>query len=749
MKTPAPMEKLVALPTGSGRMLTRRSVFFSLLGILCIAGLSGFHDERMFGSTLAIGNHLPVAAFGYLFFLGLVWNGVMSRLRRRWALDSRELALVMIVCLVTCFAPTSGLFRYFHRGIMMPWQVLASGARPEWVKYGLLEKLLPPELFPDPVPVRDANGVLIMDQTVYRGFFTGLKTGTSYIGLGGLPFRAWIGPLLHWGPLVLLAAFASTALAFLVHRQWSRYEQLSYPVAQLAQGLCHRSDGARGVPDVYRSRLFWFGFCPLLLLYLLEYLSLWFPEAIPGMRTVLPALKHWELPVTAKFPLLTETPASRALNRQTLYFCVVGLAYFTSSEVSLTMGLSAMLLAVCGLWYRLTTGIPMMAEDVSFIRSGAAIGYAVVLLFMGRRYYGAVLLRACGLGRSKGKVQAAGQSVTADELKAAGGEGGVQQAQTSEASQADDDDAGVLAARILLLATAGFVLLLSWFGASWPMALFFALLLQLMFLVLARIVCETGIPFVQAGWMPTKLMVSLTGPAFIGPRSLALLHWSSIALSADPRECLLPYAATATRLAEEARLRQRKVLWLALAVILGAVAVAFVAEHWTLYNLGPTADAAAATNVPGWRFDELAGWMSSMENLGILTDSFEARGLARLALFAPEPRVWGWLSSGIGLVLLLSLLRVRFARFPIHPVLLLVWGTYPAINVWGSFLLGWFLKSLVVKFGGGTTYHRLKPVFIGLVASELIASAGIVVFDLLYCWTTGDPPPVLYRILPG
>jgi len=749
MKQPDPQANFTAPPVSSGRMLTWRSVLFSLLGILCIAGLSGFHDERMFGSTLAVGNHLPVAAFGYLFFLGLVWNGVMSRLRRSWALDSRELALVMIVCLVSCFAPTSGLFRYFHRGIMMPWQVLASGAKPEWVKYGLLEQLLPPELFPDPVPTRNANGVLTMDQTVYRGFFTGLKTGYRYVGLGELPFRAWVKPLLHWGPLVLLAAFASTALAFLVHRQWSRYEQLSYPVAQLAHGLCHRSDGERGVPDVYRNRLFWFGFCPLLLLYLLEYLSLWFPEAIPGMRVILPALKHWELPVTTQFPLLTETPASRALNRQTLYFCVVGLAYFTSSEVSLTMGLSAILLAAFGIWYRLTSGVPMLSEDVSFIRSGAVIGYAVVLLFMGRRYYGAVLLRACGLGRLKAKKvrPATGQGGAADGES----ETGTEQAQTEQAESAwvDEDDAGVLAARILLLATVGFVLLLTQFGASWPMALFFALLLQLMFLVLARIVCETGIPFVQAGWMPTKLMVSLTGPAFIGPRSLALLHWSSIALSADPRECLLPYVATATRLAEETRLRQRRVLWLALAVILAAVAVAFVAEHWTLYNLGPTADAAAATNVPGWRFDELAGWMSSMDNLGTLTESFEARGLARLSLFAPEPRVWGWLSSGVGLVLLLSLLRFRFAHFPIHPVLLLVWGTYPAINVWGSFLLGWFLKSLVVKFGGGTTYHKLKPVFIGLVASELIASAGIVIFDLLYCWSTGNPPPVLYRILPG
>jgi hypothetical protein len=707
------------------RALTWRSVLFSLLGVLVIAGTAGFHDERMFGSTLVVGNHLPVAAFAYLFCVGLAWNGLAGRLNRNLALNSKELTVVMIVCLVSCFAPTSGLFRYFHRGIIMPWHYLSTGGRPEWEKYGLLDKLLSPNLFPQPVPYRDAAGVLQLDETVYRGFFTGLATGKDFVGLADVPFRAWTLPMLYWGPLVLLCALFCCALAFLVHRQWSQHEQLSYPIAQVAGGFCQRTDGGRGVPDVLRNRLFWAGFLPLFLIYLVEYLARWYPESLPKLSETLPAFRGWWVPLMQKLPILNKTPANWALSGQTIYFCVVGLAYFVSTEISLTMGLSSILLAVFGVWYYQIAGAPLTGDQMSLVRGGAYFGYALVLLYTGRSYYGAILARALGF---RGK-----------------GAGGL----VPKTGGLADDAMGILAARVLLVATAGFVATLVAMGSRLSMAIFFALLLLLVFLVMTRIVCETGVPFVSAEWWPGRMLVSLLGPAVIGPGTLVLLLWVSNALCIDPRECLMPYAATGTRLAQDARLRLRGAFGVVVAAVFLSVAVAFVAQHWTLYNLGPMADGTAASRFPQMHFNDAAKWMGEMSDQGVLDDSFNAKGLARLQLINPEPGAWTWILCSAAVVLLMSAVRFRFTAFPLHPTLLLVWGTYPCIAVWASFLLGWFVKSLVVRFGGGSVYLRLKPLFIGLIASEIMASALVIVVDMAHYWITGDVARVQIRILPG
>lgn len=711
MMTPVPTP-----PPGSGRAFTWRSMVFGLLGIGLVAGLSGFHDEVMFGNIQMVGNHLPLTPFAYGFFLGIVWNGLTTRLGwRHLALDGRELAVVMAVCFAACYAPTSGLFRYFHRSIMMPWSLLASGAKPEWQEYGLLERLLSPKLFPDPVPYRNAAGVLQLDETVYRGFFLRLSNGNRFLPLSAMPFRAWMGMMGYWGPLILLAAVASVALAFVVHRQWSRNEQLSYPIAQVAGTYCHRAEGRRGIPDLFRNPLFWFGFFPMFALYTMEYVGYWFPESLPRMGVIVPALKGWGIPLNEKFPILAKTPVHSALNWQTIYFCVVGLGYFVSSEVGLTMGLAPLLLTGFGLWYYRTSGQPLATEQLALGRAGAFLGYALVLLYTGWSHYRALLLRALGWRRTG-----------AD----------------------DGDEVGVLAARVLLLSTAGLVGVLAAMGCALGMAVFYTLLLLLLFLVLARVVCETGIPFVAAEWWPGKLLVALLGPAAVGPGSLVLLLWVGNALCVDPRESLMPFVANGNRLADEAGIRLKRLFPVLVGVVLLAFALAFVSKHWTLYNVGPMADSQAARVHAEMPFNDAARYLGELANLGTLETSQSARGLARLRLFDPLPGAWTWVLGSLAAVLLMSAVRFRFARFPLHPVLFLVWGTYPSTRLWASFFLGWFLKGLATRFGGGSAYQRLKPVFIGLISSELIASALIVLVDMACYWITGQPPSVKFRILP-
>ena len=80
-------------------------------------------------------------------------------------------------------------------------------------------------------------------------------------------------------------------------------------------------------------------------------------------------------------------------------------------------------------------------------------------------------------------------------------------------------------------------------------------------------------------------------------------------------------------------------------------------------------------------------------------------------------------------------------------VLFLVWGTYPGSRCWFSFLVGWVVKQLVVHFGGGQVYQRLKPVFFGIIAGELVATGLAISVELTYYWTTGESSGLQFSVL--
>jgi hypothetical protein len=79
--------------------------------------------------------------------------------------------------------------------------------------------------------------------------------------------------------------------------------------------------------------------------------------------------------------------------------------------------------------------------------------------------------------------------------------------------------------------------------------------------------------------------------------------------------------------------------------------------------------------------------------------------------------------------------------------LFLVWGTYPANGCWSSFLLGWAIKCVVVSFGGGKVYQNLKPVFIGIIAAELMGAGFCIFFEMIYYWITRNVPGKAFSVL--
>ncbi len=711
--------------TGRGSFLSIRSLVFSALGVFVIAGLSNFHDSVLLGA-LMVGNALSTGAVVYVLGLGLFWNGAWilldrafktgGRLRGRFALSGGELAVVAIVTLAASYPPTSGLYRYFHRQLMLPWYFLP--ASQDWISHGLLTEYLRPELFPDPWPGAPENLTTVEYERVYRGFFTGLASGAGTVGLLELPLRAWITPMLRWGPLLLTMALMLTSVQFLVHKQWADHEQLSYPLAQIF-GAFTRTDGnGRGIPSLFKNRLFWYGFLPVFLLLLLQYLATWFPQSLPTLKEILPDFRGWTLPIDVKMPFLKNSGNYGPLCGQSIFFTFFGIAYFVSGEVSLTVGLSHVLLTLFALCYYAATG--SIIEDSTLIaeRSGAYIGYAVILCYTGRSYFKAVFKKAFAPGRAA-------------------------------TDSGEVTDVSVLAARTLLLAFAAFTAILAWMCQSWLMALLYAMLILVLYLGISRVVCETGIPFVQSGWLPGHTLVHIFGPAAIGPKPLTFLNWGTSIMAQDPRESLTGFVSTGIKLADDSGIDLKKIFRVIAVAVAAALVVAWFSSVYAMYNYSGMTDGWASWFTPKSYFSETARHFQEMKASGMFGKSLAASPVARLAFVRPDTVRLHYILYGMAAMLLVYGLRFRFSRFPIHPVLFLIIGTMPSQNTWATFLAGWFVKTLVVRFGGGKVYNNLKPAFIGVILGELGVQGLTIVVDFAHYLIFGTPTSIHVSFLPG
>jgi hypothetical protein len=143
--------------------------------------------------------------------------------------------------------------------------------------------------------------------------------------------------------------------------------------------------------------------------------------------------------------------------------------------------------------------------------------------------------------------------------------------------------------------------------------------------------------------------------------------------------------------------------------------------------------------------------------LGIVTSflaflTFSYQGGASL-WFANESfrRLEGWLTNSaqpdlpaVGFVIfgfigtiLLSLLRMRFLWWNLHPVGYAISGSWAINPMIGSIFIGWLLKWVVLKYGGIRWHRSAIPLFLGVVLGEFLGGTfwsllGIVLRQPMY-----------------
>ena len=91
-------------------------------------------------------------------------------------------------------------------------------------------------------------------------------------------------------------------------------------------------------------------------------------------------------------------------------------------------------------------------------------------------------------------------------------------------------------------------------------------------------------------------------------------------------------------------------------------------------------------------------------------------------------------------LLLCGVLRLRCPKWPIHPVMFLLWATWPMMVFNHSIFMGWMIKKGVLHFAGIKAAKKLTPLMYGIIAGEVMAAIGFMIFGAIYYWNTGERP---------
>lgn len=678
--------------------ITWRSILLGLLGVVLICAVTPYNDYAL-NNTFMVGNNLPLGVVMLLFIMAVCVNGPLSVWAPRYALSSGEIAVAFSMTLVSCALPSSGLMRYFPASLVIPfWQ---ANQRPDFVNI-LHQWHLPAWLFPS------FSGRTVdewMGDPITWGFATRFDPEQP------VPYRAWLVPAATWGIFIMALYGATLCMCALVRRQWFDNERLPFPLAQIQLALVEAPPPRRFFNSILSCRSFWLAFAGVFALDFWNGLAKFDPTHFVAIPV------YYDLDA-----MLTGPPWSyldHELKVAAVFFTVVGVTYFLSGPVAFSLFAFFLIMNVARLISGTYTGDPNLpgVNDETF---GAAVAFAVTILWVGRHHWRMVIAQAFRghrAGEPIGRYLSYSQSFWT-----------------------------LVGCSIVMVAWLCFA------GSTIGGAITLVVLLLTAFLVIARIIAETGL-------IHGALRISMVRPwqmmvtaGFENPVPVETFYIGSLLQTThyDFREVVSVYATHGMRVmdqtafeghdatrdvAHDRRVGRRFMALLMLALFVGYV-VSFASTLWTEYRYAWTQDVSHKIPINDWGADQ---------NVRIQTIDATVRYAQRE--YFPQHDPIKHFFIGAGITGLLSFLRLRYTWWPLHPIGFLILGTYPSTHLWLSIFIGWVLKTVIVKYGGSRFYQACKPFFIGLIVGEGVAAGFWLVVGIVLSALGKDYSAV--NIMPG
>ena len=87
---------------------------------------------------------------------------------------------------------------------------------------------------------------------------------------------------------------------------------------------------------------------------------------------------------------------------------------------------------------------------------------------------------------------------------------------------------------------------------------------------------------------------------------------------------------------------------------------------------------------------------------------------------------------GAAVYAILIFVRYRFLWWPLHPIGMAISSVWMVRYIALSFLLAWFFKGVILRYGGAKLYRRIRPFFVGLVFGFFIGVTASFIVDLIW-----------------
>ena len=511
----------------------------------------------------------------------------------------------------------------------------------------------------------------------------GQDNKSFYEGLSpgeAIPYAAWVEPLCWWAVFLLALYVTMVSVAVIVRRQWMERERLPYPITQVGIAMVRGEERGLKINTFFRQPAMWAGFM------------------LPIVFGSLKALHRYD----AAFPVLAQTTWIPFVGKQTLElsvsFAMVGFSYFINANIAAGIWFFHLLAKVEKEFFSLAgvtseQKIVYGVDDVSLMAYqgvGALLAMVGVGLWVGREHLRNVCKKALGL-----------------------------------APEVEDGDE-IMSYRGAFFGTVGGVLVMS--GWLWIMgtplwvAFVFVVLALLVFLGLTRIVAEAGLAVVRAPMTAPDLVILGLGTDLVsrtGVWNVSLAYmWG-----ADVRVFVMATCTNALKLIEEMEPRLRRLVFWAiiLALFIGALGSLWMIFH-TAYQHG-------GVNLDGWFFKGApeAAYQNAFLNM-------EPAGVhwPGLGFFAGGGRVMGAMMWA----------RQRLPWWPVHPIGFPIGANHMLSYVWFSVFLAWFIKKLIMRFGGVALYRRSQMFFLGLICGQVSCNGIWLVID----YFTGKVGNSIFRL---
>lgn len=474
--------------------------------------------------------------------------------------------------------------------------------------------------------------------------------------------KAWLPVAGAWSVFILAMLFVMLCINVIVRRHWMDLEKLSFPTVYLPVEMTRDK-------SFFRSKVLWLGFAlPFTI------------QTMNGLHYLYPSVPYLHLKLQDLGPMFVNPPWNgMGWTPISFYPFAIGMAFFLPLDLSFSCWFFYVvkkLEAVAGvaLGYKSPGGWggaswPYLREQ----GTGAWVGLCLFMVWAGRKHLVEILRTAFS------------------ERKSASDSGELFSYRTACMGL-------VIGALVMFLfcVKAG---MSPWLPPIY-LGLFFLLSIGI-----TRIRAELGPPAHELNWVnPENIVVAVLGAGTLGTQNLTALSymfWFNRGYRSHP----MPHQLEGMKIGRDMRMEPRRLLMaMALASVVGVLA-AFWALLAVFYKNGQ-----ATANIQSY-------------TTGIGTEAF-----SRLSSWAANPRptdftAVSWMGVGFSFTVFLMAMKSKFIWWPFHPAGYALANSYALEYWWMTLLVGWLVKTIIVRYGGIKGYRAALPFFLGMILGDYVAAS--------------------------